>query len=70
MRTSTRPEGLVGPLDANFDFQPFLGLVQQLVDAAGTELAVRTKQGLRVYNLEGGCTGRQTEMVRPTRWRM
>ena len=43
---------LVGPLDANFDFQPFLGLVQQLVDAAGAELAVRDEAGLRVYNSE------------------
>lgn len=54
---------LVGPLDANFDFQPFLGFVQQLVDAAGTELAVRDEAGLRVYNSESGLyQAVQTEM--------
>ena len=54
---------LVGPLDANFDFQPFLGFVQQLVDAAGTELAVRDEAGLRVYNSESGLYQTvQTEM--------
>jgi len=54
---------LVGPLDANFDFQPFLGFVQQLVDAAGTELAVRDEAGLRVYNSESGLyLTVQTEM--------
>jgi PAS domain S-box-containing protein len=45
---------LVGPLDANFDFQPFLGFVQRLVDAAGTELAVGDQSGLRVYSSESG----------------
>ena len=45
---------LVGPLDANFDFQPFLGFVRHLVDAAGTELAVRDEVGLRVYSSESG----------------
>jgi hypothetical protein len=54
---------LVGPLDAHFDFQPFLGLVQQLVDAAGAELAVRDEAGLRVYNSESGLyLTVQTEM--------
>ncbi len=54
---------LDGPLDANFDFQPFLGLVRQLVDAAGTELAVRDEAGLRVYNAESGLyRAVQTEM--------
>ncbi len=54
---------LVGPLDENFDFQPFLGFVQQLVDAAGTELAVRDEAGLRVYNSESGLYQTvQTEM--------
>ena len=54
---------LVGPLDENFDFQPFLGFVQQLVDAAGTELAVRDEAGLRVYNSERGLYQTvQTEM--------
>src|SRR4029453_7816485 len=54
---------LDGPLDANFDFQPFLGLVRQLVDAAGTELAVRDEAGLRVYNAESGLyKAVQTEM--------
>ena len=45
---------LVGPLDANFDFLPFLGFVQQLVEAAGTELAVRDEAALRVYNSDSG----------------
>lgn len=45
---------LDGPLDANFDFQPFLGFVRQLVDAAGTELVVRDEAGLRVHNSESG----------------
>src|SRR5262245_55388102 len=45
---------LVGPLDANFDFRPFLGYVRQLVDAAATELVVRDEAGLRVYDSEGG----------------
>jgi hypothetical protein len=54
---------LDGPLDANFDFQPFLGFVQQLVDAAGAELAVRDEAGLRVYNSESGLyLTVQTEM--------
>ena len=54
---------LDGPLDANFDFQPFLGFVQQLVDAAGTELAVRDEAGLRVYDSESGLyQAVQTEM--------
>jgi PAS domain S-box-containing protein len=45
-------KALDGPLDANFDFQPFLGFVQRLVDAAGTELAVRNQAGLRIYSSE------------------
>jgi len=54
---------LDGPLDANFDFQPFLGFVQQLVDAAATELAVRDEAGLRFYNSESGLVQAiQTEM--------
>jgi PAS domain S-box-containing protein len=54
---------LDGPLDANFDFQPFLGFVQRLVDAAATELAVRDEAGLRVYNSESGLVQAiQTEM--------
>lgn len=54
---------LVGPLDANFDFQPFLGFVQRLVDAAGTELAVRDQAGLRVYDSESGlCRTVHTDM--------
>src|SRR5215204_1339285 len=54
---------LVGPLDANFDFQPFLGFVQQLVDGASTELSVRDEAGLRVYNSESGLyLTVQTEM--------
>ena len=54
---------LDGPLDANFDFQPFLGFVQQLVDAAGIELAVRDEAGLRIYNSESGLDQAvQTEM--------
>src|SRR4029453_4255953 len=54
---------LDGPLDANFDFRPFLELVRQLVDAAGTELAVRDEAGLRVYNAESGLyQAVQTEM--------
>src|SRR5262245_29794367 len=54
---------LDGPLDANFDFQPFLGFVRQLVDAAGTELVVRDEAGLRVYNSEHGLhQAVQTEM--------
>jgi PAS domain S-box-containing protein len=56
---------LDGPLDANFDFQPFLGFVRQLVDAAGTELVVRDEAGLRVYNSESGLhQAVQTEMGR------
>ena len=53
---------LDGPLDANFDFQPFLGFVQRLVDASATELAVRDEAGLRVYNSESGLQAIQTEM--------
>lgn len=45
---------LFGPLDASFDFQPFLGLVRRLVDAAGAELALRDDEQLRVYSSESG----------------
>ncbi len=45
---------LFGPLDASFDFQPFLALVRRLVDAAGAELALRDDEQLRVYSSESG----------------
>jgi PAS domain S-box-containing protein len=55
---------LDGPLDANFDFQPFLGFVRELVDATGIELVVRDEAGLRVYDSENGLhQAVQTEMV-------
>ncbi len=45
---------LVAPLDANFDFQPFLGFVRRLVDAAATELALRDEAGVRAYSSDSG----------------
>jgi PAS domain S-box-containing protein len=47
---------LFGPLDTNFDFQPFLQLVRRLVDAAGAELVLRDDAELRVYNSESGLS--------------
>lgn len=47
---------LFGPLDASFDFQPFLGFVRRLVDAAGAELALRDEADLRVYSSESGLS--------------
>lgn len=47
---------LFGPLDATFDFQPFLGLVRRLVDAAGAELVLLDDTELRVYGSESGLS--------------
>ncbi len=47
---------LFGPLDTSFDFQPFLGLVRRLVDAAGAELVLRDDTELRVYGSESGLS--------------
>jgi PAS domain S-box-containing protein len=45
---------LFGPLDARYDFKPFLELVRRLVDAAGTELVVLDGSELSVYSSESG----------------
>ncbi|MEW6060052.1 MAG: ATP-binding protein [Actinomycetota bacterium] len=45
---------LFGPLDARYDFKPFLELVRRLVDATGAELAMRDGSELRVYSSESG----------------
>lgn len=47
---------LFGPLDASFDFRPFLGFVRRLVDAAGAELALQDEADLRVYSSESGLS--------------
>ena len=45
---------LFGPLDASFDFQPFLQLVRRLVEGAAAELALRDGAELRVHSSESG----------------
>jgi PAS domain S-box-containing protein len=45
---------LFGPLDAGFDFKPFLALVRTLVDAAGADLVLRDGSQLNAYSSESG----------------
>ena len=45
---------LSGPLDAGFDFKPFLALVRTLVDAAGADLVLRDGSQLDAYSSESG----------------
>src|SRR5262249_46568869 len=47
---------LFGPLDMQFDFQPFLQLVRKMVDAAGVELVLFQEGQVRVYNSETGLS--------------
>jgi PAS domain S-box-containing protein len=47
---------LFGPLDMQFDFQPFLQLVLKMVDAAGVELVLLQDGQVRVYNSETGLS--------------
>jgi PAS domain S-box-containing protein len=47
---------LFGPLDMQFDFQPFLQLVLKMVDAAGVELVLFQDGQVRVYNSETGLS--------------
>jgi len=44
---------LSGPLDAGYDFKPFLNLVRRMLDASAAEL-VMVAGGVRVYNSEVG----------------
>jgi PAS domain S-box-containing protein len=47
---------LFGPLDMQFDFQPFLQLVLKMVDAAGVELVLFQDGHVRVFNSETGLS--------------
>jgi PAS domain S-box-containing protein len=45
---------LFGPLDAGFDFKPFLGFVRRLVDAPGADLILRDGPELHAHSSESG----------------